>query len=66
MIQSELITVSVNQEITKVTTMLGQRWYWRAKLLPTPIKHLQQINITSSNQQAGPFTDLLIAFKHTE
>ena len=66
MIQTELINIPMNQEVTKVTTMLGEHWYWRAKLLPTPIKHLQQINITSSHQQAGPFTNLLIAFKHTE
>lgn len=66
MIQMGLVTVPANQEITNVTTMLGERWYWRAKLLPTPIKHMQQINITSSNHQAGPFADLLVAFKYTK
>jgi len=62
-IQLGLLTVPPNQEITQVTRMLGQRWYWRAKLLPTPIKHLQQINITVSKKQSGPFGDLLIAFR---
>lgn len=60
MIQLGLITGS---DISQVTTMLGQRWYWRAKLQPTPINHMQQINITVSKNQAGPFGDLLIAFR---
>ncbi|KTD28344.1 GspI family T2SS minor pseudopilin variant LspI [Legionella micdadei] len=51
-----------NQEITQVTSMLGQRWYWRAKTNPTPIKSVQQITITVSRNQAGPFRDPLIAF----
>ena len=63
MIQLGLLTVPANQEITQVTTMLGQRWYWRAKLQTTPIKHLQQINITVSKNQSGPFGDLLIAYR---
>lgn len=62
-IQLGLLTVPTNQEITQVTTMLGQRWYWRAKLQSTPIKHLQQISITVSKHQSGPFGDALIAFK---
>lgn len=63
MIQLGLLTVPANQEITQVTNMLGQRWYWRAKLQSTAIKHMQQINITVSKNQSGPFGDLLIAFK---
>lgn len=62
-IQLGLLTVPANQEITQVTNMLGQRWYWRAKLLSTPIKHMQQINITVSKHQSGPFGDLLIAYR---
>jgi general secretion pathway protein I len=63
-IQLGLVVVPPNQEITEVTTMLGQRWYWRAKLTPTPIKTAQQINITVSENPAGPFTDSLIAYRY--
>ncbi len=63
-IQLGLVVVPPNQEITEVTTMLGQRWYWRAKLIQTPIKTAQQINITVSKNPAGPFTDLLIAYRY--
>lgn len=63
-IQLGLLTVSPNQEITQVTSMLGQRWYWRALITPTPIKSMQQITITVSEKQAGPFGDKLIAFRH--
>ena len=66
MIQTGQINIPANQEITKVTTLLGERWYWRAKLLPTPIKHMQQINITTSLNQAGPFGNLLIAFRYNK
>ena len=62
-IQLGLVTVTPNQEITQATKMLGQRWYWRAKLTPIPIKSMQQIHITVSDKQAGHFSDELIAFR---
>ncbi len=61
LVQLGLLQVG-NQEITKVTSMLGQRWYWRAKVNPTPLKSLHQITITVSKNQAGPFKDPLVAF----
>ncbi|KTD36233.1 type II secretory pathway protein LspI [Legionella nautarum] len=61
MVQLGLLQLT-NQEMTKVTTMLGQRWYWRVKMNPTAIKSMQQITITVSRNQAGPFRDPLIAF----
>ena len=63
LIQLGLLTVPANQEITHVTNMLGQRWYWRAKLISTPVKHMQQIHITVSRHQSGPFGDLLGAYR---
>ena len=63
-IQLDLVPITLNQEITQVTTMLGQRWYWRAMLTPTPIKTTQKISITVSSKPAGPFTDPLIAFRY--
>jgi general secretion pathway protein I len=65
MIQLGLIPVHLNQEVTHTTTILGQRWYWRAKIIPTSIKNVQQINITSSTNQSGPFGDLLIAYRRS-
>ncbi len=62
MIQLGLLKVSLNQETSQMTTMLGQRWYWRAKIIATPLSHIQQINITVSKHATGPFGDLLIAF----
>ena len=63
-IQLGLLHVPPTQEVTQVTKMLGQRWYWRAKLSQTPIKSMQQITITVSKNQAGPFTNPLIAFRY--
>ncbi|MBA3536958.1 MAG: GspI family T2SS minor pseudopilin variant LspI [Tatlockia sp.] len=64
MVQLNLVQIPDNQEITKVTSMLGQRWYWRASLSTTPIKSMQQITIRVSKNQAGPFADPLIAFRY--
>ena len=63
-IQLGVVSLTASREITQVTTMLGQRWYWRAKLTPTPVKSTQQITITVSNKQEGPFTDPLIAYRY--
>ncbi|CDZ78398.1 type II secretion system protein I [Legionella massiliensis] len=64
MVQLDVVQIRSNQEVTKLTSMLGQRWYWRAKLSRTPIKSLEQITITVSKNQAGPFQDPLIAFRY--
>ena len=63
-IQLGLLPMNLNQEVTEVTTMLGQRWYWRAKITETTIQNTQKITITVSNKPAGPFTDPLIAFRY--
>lgn len=64
MIQLGLITIEPSQEATQVTKMLHQKWYWRAKLSETPIKKMQQITITMSPKQAGPFHAELVAFRY--
>lgn len=63
-IQLGLIPIALNQEITQMTTMLGQQWYWRATLRSTSLKSMQQIKITVSEKQNGPFRDPLIAYKY--
>jgi general secretion pathway protein I len=63
MIQLGLLNVSNNQEVSEVTQMLGQTWYWHAKIQPTAIPNMEQINITVSHHQNGPFGDALIAFR---
>ncbi|CZG04119.1 TPA: type II secretion system protein GspI [Legionella pneumophila subsp. pneumophila] len=64
MIQLNLLRTSQSQESTQATTILGQKWYWRAKISPTPIKRMQQITISVSSKQAGPFREELIAFRY--
>ena len=63
-VQLGLVSPGFNQPVSEVTKMLGQRWYWRAKLTSTPVPSMQQISITVSEQQAGPFKDELIAFRY--
>ena len=64
MIQLGSLPIAENEEVAQVTTMLGQRWYWRAKLIPTNIPSMKKICIRVSQKQAGPFKDELVAFKH--
>lgn len=64
MIQLGLLPVKLNQDITQVTTILGQRWYWRASVVKTSMKYVQQITITVSKNQAGPFSSPLVAFRY--
>ena len=65
MIQLNLLPLSPNQEINQVTTMLGEKWYWRARAASSPIDRVQQISITVSKSQSGSFTDTLIAYRRT-
>lgn len=65
MIQLSLVQINQSQESTQATTMLGETWYWRGKLSPTPIKSMQQITILVSKNQAGPFMEELTAFRYT-
>ncbi|ASQ45781.1 GspI family T2SS minor pseudopilin variant LspI [Legionella clemsonensis] len=64
MVQLGLLTPSSSQELTESTMMLGQRWFFRVKSSATAIKSVQQITITVSKNQAGPFTTPLIAFRY--
>lgn len=64
MIQLNLIQVNQSQESTQATTMLGERWYWRAKISSTPLKKVQQITISVSTNQSGPFREELTAFRY--
>lgn len=66
MIQTGLVTIPVNQELSKVTTIFGQRWYWRAKLSSLPLKNARQITLTFSDKATGPFHDPLIGYTYYE
>ena len=65
MIQLNLLTITPGQDVNQVTKMLGENWYWRAKLSNLPSNDLQQITITVSKNQSGPFTDSLTAYRFT-
>jgi general secretion pathway protein I len=62
-IQLNLLPIHLNQEISEVTTMLGERWYWRARVSQTEIPAMQLITLTVSNTPNGPFTTPLYGFR---
>ncbi len=63
-IQSGLIPITIGQNSTHTTHMLGQTWYWQVHAEATFIKTMEQMTITVSDQKMGPFTDPLIGFRH--
>lgn len=63
MIQTGMLTDL--QDNTQITTLLGQRIYWRVKTEATPIHGVQRLNITASSRPAGPFQDTLIAYRYS-
>ncbi len=66
MIQTGMLTIPANQELSKVTTIFGQRWYWRAKLSSLPLKNARQVTLTFSDKATGPFHDPLIGYTYYE
>lgn len=64
MIQLNLVQVNQSQESTQATTMLGEKWYWRAKISATPLNKMQKITISVSLNQSGPFREELHAFRY--
>ncbi|KTD04878.1 type II secretory pathway protein LspI [Legionella geestiana] len=65
MIQLGLVNPTSTEEITELTTLLGERWYWRVQQKPTDIKTMRQLSIRTSQNVAGPFGNALCAFRHT-
>lgn len=64
MVQLGLLSIQPGEEASQVTAMFGERWYWRAKLSPTPVKRMQKIEIMISKNQSGPFSAPLIGYKY--
>jgi general secretion pathway protein I len=60
----QLHTVLVTPQSTQVTTFLGQPIYWRVKITPTTVKGMQQMIVSVSTKQSGPFRDELTAFRY--
>lgn len=64
LIQLGLLNSPNNQELSEVTTLFNQDWYWRASIKPTAIESVQQITVTVSKNQSGPFGDPVIAYRY--
>lgn len=65
MIQLKLLPLPLNQTITQVTDLLGQKWFWQATVTKTPIPNVERILITTSKNQSGPFQNPLYAFRYS-
>ncbi|PJD93658.1 MAG: type II secretion system protein GspI [Legionella sp.] len=63
-IQSNTVSASLNHEITRTSHVFGHTWYWRAKITATSVKSMQQISVSASPNQTGPFTNQLIGYRY--
>ncbi|HVT62588.1 MAG TPA: type II secretion system minor pseudopilin GspI [Legionellaceae bacterium] len=63
-LQLRVHQASSNQDITRSTKIFGHTWYWRAKISATSIKRMQQITVSASPHQTGPFTNPLIGYRY--
>lgn len=63
LIQLGFLDIDENQEVTKVTTLLNKKIYWRAKLNQSSIKSMKIIKINTSENITGPFTETLTGFQ---
>lgn len=64
MVQLGLLNPPLHQTVTQTTKMFNQQWYWRVILKPTPFKSIQEITITTSRKNSGPFQDALIGYRY--
>ena len=62
MLQLKLLNPKSSQTVSQVTTMLNQKWYWRAQLTNTPSKTMKKATITISQSRQGPFLQPLVAY----
>jgi len=62
MLQLKLLNPSSSQTISQVTTMLNQKWYWRAQISNTPSNTIKKATITISQSRQGPFLQPLVAY----
>src|SRR5215212_2123333 len=62
--QLGLIDLS-QKEVTEVTKIAGQRWYWRIQHGPSSIPHVEKLVIRLSKHQQGPFRDPLIGYRYS-
>ena len=55
LIKLGLQPIAQNQQIHKKTKLFGKTIYWKARLISSAIPHVLQIQITTSENQTGPF-----------
>ncbi len=64
MIQTGLLPLRLDEETTELTEILGQSWFWRARVSKTPIKKVSRIDIFLSQKATGPFIEHLVGYRY--
>ena len=62
-IQLNLIPVTQNQSITESFELFEKTWFWRATVTPTHLSTVEQIEVTTSRNKNGPFSEPHLGFR---
>lgn len=63
LIQLGLLPIDDKHEVSEVTNLMNKNFYWHARLIPTEIKSLKIIKISTSEKPTGPFKETLTGFQ---
>lgn len=66
MLQTGLLAVKLNQEVSESTLFLNKRWYWRATVHALPATSIQKIKIAVSKHPNGPVVQSLTAYRYED
>lgn len=61
-LQLGLISLPIQQPVTKTLMLFNQKWYWQLTYHATPMSDVKLLTVKISTHRAGPFTDPLDAF----
>ena len=62
-IQLGLVNFESGNQASRATTLLGQKWFWRAEIIKSPFPYEQKIQIKMSQRSSGRFLTVLEGFR---
>jgi general secretion pathway protein I len=65
-IRDEVLTVPESEPLTGESETLGQKWFWKASLTPTPNPKIQKIEVSVAQSEDGKRIINLTSYIHHE
>jgi general secretion pathway protein I len=61
----QLNLIPITTQSTQATQLFGKLWYWRAKIISTPLQQIKQVILSVSTSQSGPFREEVTAYLYS-